>query len=135
MSDRGRSREEQPWRTSWPERGQWCCARCGLHNVVRYKTDGGYEFVKRCACEPLNTWFRVPKTLATRQRARQLRAEASAAGCDVLDFSATEFLSATAADELVCRGDWAATTGESPEVRAVVERVMARRRARIEEEN
>lgn len=79
--------------------------------------------------EDSERWFRVPQTLATRQRAGELRAEAEAQGCDVLDFSETDFIAASAADELVGNGHWTATTGESEAVREVVERVLRRRNA------
>ena len=72
-------------------------------------------------------WFTVPKVLATRHRARELREQAVAEGCRVLDFSDCEWLGATAADELVCNGEWDATRGESPDVREVVERALRRR--------
>ena len=75
----------------------------------------------------MGDWFAVPQTLVTRARARALREQAVADGCEVLDFAATELLSASAADELVCKGDWASTTGESKYVREVVERVQRRR--------
>lgn len=76
------------------------------------------------------TWFAVPQCVATRDRARRLREQAAAQGCDVLDFAATELLTVSAADELVCNGRWTATTGENEEVRETVERAL-RRRGRI----
>ena len=72
-------------------------------------------------------WFKVPRTLATRARAGELRREAESEGCDVLDFSETVFLAGSAADELVCNGNWTATTGENEDVRPVIERALARR--------
>lgn len=74
-------------------------------------------------------WFAVPQTLVTRAKARELREQAAVGGYDVLDFSATELLSVSAADELVCKGEWTATTGESEYVRGVVEKVQQRRAA------
>ena len=72
-------------------------------------------------------WYAVPVMVATRDRARRCREEATTAGCTVLDFAATQVLSAAAADELVCNGSWTATTGESANVREVVVRAQRRR--------
>lgn len=75
----------------------------------------------------MSGWFQVPEFVGTRHRARELRAEAEATGCDVLNFADTKLITLPAADELVCNGHWMATTGENADVRETVEWALQRR--------
>lgn len=77
------------------------------------------------------SWFKVPKVVAIRATAAKVREQAIAEGATVLDFSETEWLSHSAADELVGKHQWEATTGDDdPDIREAIETVL-RRRGRV----
>lgn len=74
-----------------------------------------------------NLTFKVPKVVAVRATAARVREQAISEGATVLDFSGTEYISHSAADELVCKHQWDATTGEDPDVREAIVHVLRRR--------
>jgi hypothetical protein len=72
-------------------------------------------------------WFKVPKIVAIRHSAAKVREQAIAEGATVLDFSECEYISYSAADELVCKHNWEATTGEDEHAREAVVAALKRR--------